>query len=163
MSKKTRRKQDKIKQVTARTPEELAHLHRFCVSVKGMQESYLRSLDYELCDGDGQLNPIGKFVRSRRTGLIKPIRGQCSFELLSDGSPNPAWLGCPYGDSDKTNVLPPPDINRIDALLNAMGVEGPIVATVQITEEPAKEEEEEDDALAHLEKLLAARKARRTK
>lgn len=160
--KRTRRKQDQIKQQLPTNPEELAFLHRFCVSVKGMQESYARSSDFELCDADGNRNPIGKFVRSVRTGRIKEVRGQCGMEFLSNGEPNPVWQGCPYMLSSKTTVLPPPSIEKIDALLNEMGVKGPIVASVQITEDLQIVDTEEDD-LVRLERLLEARKARRGK
>ena len=113
--------------------------HRHCVSKGWMQMSYSRSFDYELCDSDGTYNPVGRFVRTKRTGEVREVRGQCSWELLDDGRPNPDWEGCPYGDT-KENVLPVPDEQRIMSLVDD-----------EVEPEPSSEI---DEALARLDALL---------
>ena len=89
--------------------------HRFCISVGQQQMEYRRSRDYELCNSDGSPNLVGRFVR-RPSGEIMEIKPICDLATLPDGSPNPAWDGCPMMGV----VKPDNSVERLDKLLKEM-------------------------------------------
>ena len=117
---------------------ELKRLHGHCVSLAFMQLTYAASKDFELCDENGEPNPIGKFYRSMKLGTVKPVKGQCSFEFLPDGESNPDWDGCPFGTSNKMNVLNPPTLEAIEKYLDVepLVLEPPIILAVNAEETP---------------------------